>query len=72
MSTWSNAVPREMKKACQDRETRKHLIDGLAHLAADWHGAERNVTCTDAASCEDGDHSYTWPCDFAPGTGRHA
>jgi hypothetical protein len=29
-------------------------------------------SCTEDASCESGDHTYTWPCDFAPGTGRLA
>lgn len=28
--------------------------------------------CTVHASCEEGDHTYTWPCDYAPGTGRLA
>lgn len=28
--------------------------------------------CVKTASCEEGDHTYTWPCDLAPGTGREA
>jgi hypothetical protein len=23
------------------------------------------MTCTAAASCEEGDHTYSWPCDLA-------
>lgn len=28
--------------------------------------------CTQDASCAPGDHTMTWPCDYAPGTGRLA
>lgn len=34
--------------------------------------AEHATPCTEDASCEEGDHRYTWPCDYAPGTGRFA
>lgn len=28
-------------------------------------------SCTEVTSCEDGNHTFTWPCDHAPGTGRY-
>jgi len=28
--------------------------------------------CTVDASCEDENHTYSWPCDYAAGTGGYA
>lgn len=28
--------------------------------------------CVETASCDIGDHTRTWPCDYAPGTGALA
>lgn len=28
--------------------------------------------CTVDTSCEEEHHTYSWPCDYAPGTGRLA
>lgn len=32
----------------------------------------RIIPCTEDTSCEVGFHTYSWPCDYAPGTGRFA
>ena len=34
----------------------------------DVHG----LSCVTQASCEIGDHTRTWPCEYAPGTGALA
>lgn len=31
---------------------------------------EPTPSCTVDTSCEEGHHSYSWPCDYALGTGR--
>lgn len=32
----------------------------------EYHAAfERRTSCTETASCEDGYHTYSWPCDLA-------
>lgn len=33
---------------------------------------DQAVSCTVDASCGEGFHSFSWPCDYAPGTGRFA
>jgi hypothetical protein len=43
---------------------------GAERDAADHLSQMDDESCTQTASCEEGDHTYTWPCDFAPGTGR--
>lgn len=37
-----------------------------------WNPKPSHPHCTVDASCEDGHHTYSWPCDYAPGTGRLA
>jgi hypothetical protein len=66
--------------AVHTRRGRRAEIDGLRRDADRYRGevealiatAQSKPTCTTDASCEDGDHTLTWPCDFALGTGRAA
>lgn len=43
-----------------------------ALLQSDIDAQNEPVPCTVDTSCEEGHHTYTWPCDYAPGTGRLA
>jgi hypothetical protein len=41
-------------------------------MAALHEKYDQGESCIETASCEEGDHTYTWPCDLAPGTGSEA
>lgn len=50
--------------------------NSLPYWIAAWVGpksvSRTELPCTEDTSCEEGHHTYTWPCDYAPGTGRLA
>lgn len=53
---------------------------GAAPQLADWCELQANrrdarvryVPCTVDTSCTVEQHTYSWPCDYAPGSGRYA
>jgi hypothetical protein len=53
-------------------DTTRKLWKSLTVTRSPVKPAAAPVPCTVDTSCEAGHHTYSWPCDYAPGTGRLA